>query len=320
MTDDSKQDPLPLFDELVKKHKEEGKRLEDAQNLGLPPAVKNRTLGRELYPSLDLFVSDMWVPKSDVASLEHPVFSLHTRRSLGAGYERRTYEHRGNFLEITSPTGIANIFDRDILLVCISHIVKVMNSGEEPSKTVLVKPYAIMQATNRGTSGKEYVRLRQGLERLQQTSITTNIKTGNRRVYKGFNLIDSWEVHEGKDEDGKCLSNATGALKITVSDWLFNAIVAREVINLPRKYFRISSPLIRRLYELFLKHLGNQSSWTVNLLTLYNKTGYSSHVSVFRRNLKKITEENGIPDFNVRWKKSKSDDDQLVITRSESDD
>lgn len=69
----------------------------------------------------DFFVCDFFaaVPKHDLASMEHPIFSLSTRP------DRRvvSYDHNGATLTVTpSVKGRATIFDADILIFCISQL------------------------------------------------------------------------------------------------------------------------------------------------------------------------------------------------------
>ena len=67
----------------------------------------------------DFFVCDFLgaVPKHDLASMEHPLFSLSTRP------DRRILSYRHNDIDVTvtpSVKGRATIFDADILIFCIS--------------------------------------------------------------------------------------------------------------------------------------------------------------------------------------------------------
>ena len=52
----------------------------------------------ERYPTADFFVCDLFdaAPKGDMASMEHPVFSLSTKPD----YRVRRYEHNGSYVEI----------------------------------------------------------------------------------------------------------------------------------------------------------------------------------------------------------------------------
>ena len=82
----------------------------------------------------DFFVCDFFaaVPKHDLASMEHPIFSLSTRP------DRRvvSYDHNGATLTVTpSVKGRATIFDADILIFCISQLMAALNQGRAVSRS-----------------------------------------------------------------------------------------------------------------------------------------------------------------------------------------
>ena len=54
---------------------------------------------------------------------------------------------------------MATIWDKDILIYCISQIVEALNRGLEVSRTVWVTAYDLLVATHRGTGGASYERL-----------------------------------------------------------------------------------------------------------------------------------------------------------------
>ena len=76
----------------------------------------------------DFFVCDFFdaSPKHDLASLEHPLFSLATRP------DRRILHYTHNDVAVTvtpSVRGRATIFDADILIFCISQLMAALNAG-----------------------------------------------------------------------------------------------------------------------------------------------------------------------------------------------
>jgi Replication initiator protein A len=76
----------------------------------------------ERYPTADFFVCDLFdaAPKGDMASMEHPIFSLSTKPD----HRIRRYEHNASYVEIKpSSDGLATIHDRDILIYCISQLM-----------------------------------------------------------------------------------------------------------------------------------------------------------------------------------------------------
>ena len=92
-------------------------------------------------------------------------------------------------------------------------------------------------------------------------------------------------------------------VEVVLSKWAYNAVMGKEVLTLPRDYFRLRKPLERRIYELARKHCGQQSQWTISLDLLRKKCGSSSSDREFRRMVSTICEENNkynhIPDYAI---------------------
>lgn len=244
----------------------------------------------------DFFVCDflLAVPKHDLASMEHPVFSLSTRP------DRRILDYTHNDVEVRitpSVKGRATIFDADILIFCISQLVAALNSGREVARTLTLTAHDLMLATGRDTSGDGYRRLRDAFERLAGTRITTNITTGPKddpiETTAGFGLIESWEIVR-RTRAGRMVS-----VSVTLSEWLYRAVLARSVLTLSRDYFTLRKPLERRLYELARKHCGRQAEWWVSLEVLQKKSGSASPRRVFRAMLREIVGRNPLPDYEI---------------------
>ena len=235
-----------------------------------PPLLPDR------HPTQDFFVCDIFdaVPKGDMASMEHPVFSLSTKPDR----RQRRYELQDRFVEITpSVLGLATIHDRDILIYCISQLIAAANEGREITSKVRFKAYDLLIATNRMTNGQAYEALKSALERLRGTTISTNIITGGVEQLDVFGLIDRAKIvrqsREGRMQE----------IEVELSDWVFNAIRSNEVLTLHRDYFRLRKPLERRIYELARKHCGTKTEWRIGLKRLQNKCGSSSSVREFKR-------------------------------------
>jgi plasmid replication initiation protein len=247
-------------------------------------------------PTGDLFVCDIFdaAPKGDMASMEHPIFSLSTKPDTRI----RRYEHGKKFVEVTpSVKGLATVHDRDILIYCISQLIAALNQNQPVSQTLQIKAYDLMLATNRVTNGEAYEGLKAALERLSGTRIVTNIITGGAEELDGFGLIDRFKIIR-KTRDGRMQE-----IEIKLSDWVFNAIRAKEVLTLHRDYFRLRKPLERRMYELARKHCGQQSSWSISLELLRKKCGSNSTDKEFRRLVKTIVAQDQVhshfPDYAV---------------------
>lgn len=238
----------------------------------------------------DFFLCDIFdaIPKDDLASMEHPLFSLATRP------DRRILHYAHNGVEITvtpSVRGLATIHDKDILIFCISQLMAALNAGRRVSRTLHLKAHDLLVATNRETSGDAYRRLREAFERLAGTRITTNIVTGEVETTTGFGLIESWEIVR-RTRGGRMVSVA-----VTLSEWLYRAVLSKSVLTLSRDYFRLRKPLERRIYELARKHCGRQEGWTVSVETLLKKSGSASPRRVFRKMLRDMIAADHLPDY-----------------------
>ncbi|MEL6418105.1 MAG: replication initiator protein A [Pseudomonadota bacterium] len=250
----------------------------------------------------DFFVCDFFgaVPKHDLASMEHPLFSLSTRP------DRRilNYAHNGVSVTITpSVKGRATIFDADILIFCISQLMAALNAGRPTARRLTLTAHDLLLATGRDSSGDSYRRLRDAFERLAGTRITTNIVTGAEETTTGFGLIESWEIVR-KTRGGRMVSVA-----VTLSHWLYQAVLAKSVLTLNRDYFTLRKPLERRLYELARKHCGRQPEWRVSVDTLLKKSGSGSPRRVFRAMLRDIIAKGHMPDYTFE----EGQDDIIVV-------
>jgi plasmid replication initiation protein len=248
------------------------------------------------HPVKDFFVADVldWALKADRHTMEHPMFSL----SKTPDRKERHYEHQGRAVTVMpSSRGIATIWDKDILLYCISVLVDGLNRGRDNlSRTVRLKAYDLLVTTNRSTGGDHYKRLEAAFDRLAGTRIKTNITTNGIRVREGFGLIDNWKIIERAPGDGRMV-----AVEVTLNEWLYNAILAHEVLTLNRGYFRLDGGLERRLYELARKHCGNQTKWIIGIDLLHKKSGSVGPLKRFRELLRKIAASDSLPDYRMNY-------------------
>nr|AWD72308.1 replication initiation protein [Polaromonas sp. W10N] len=244
------------------------------------------------HPQKDFFIADIFdtAIKDDMASMEHPLFALK------AGDMRvRVYERNGNSVMIKPGSdGCATIHDKDVWIYCISQMIEAMNRGrEDVSRTVRFVAHDFLVVANRPTAGVGYARMNGTLERLSGTRIETNIETDGQRERAGFGLVDSWKIIE-KTKGGKMV-----AVEVTLPDWLFRSVKAKNVLTLSPDYFRIRKPMDRRIYELARKHCGTQKSWQCSVKVLYEKSGSTDVLRNFRGAVKALAESNELPDYSI---------------------
>ncbi len=249
----------------------------------------------ERHPQHDLFICDVAdaVLKDVMPQMEHPFYSLSKKPETSI----RRYENNGQWLQVTpSVKGLATIYDKDILIYCISQIMAKLKKGEEVSKRVRINSHDLLIFTNRGTAGKDYEALQEAIERIRGTTISTNIRTGDMEQTDTFGLIDSSSIRRKHGLDGRLL-----ACEITLSDWVFNAIKHNEVLTLHRDYFRLRKPIERRIYELARKHCGQQPSWKASIEVLHRKSGSKSSDKEFRRAVRNLAASDHLPDYMVSF-------------------
>jgi plasmid replication initiation protein len=243
-------------------------------------------------PLANFFVCDIFdaAPKTDMGSMEHPMFALSTRPD-------RVIRHyaRGDTTITVTPSvrGRATIHDKDILIYCISQLMAALNAGRAISRRLTLTAHDLLVATRRDTGGDSYARLCDAFERLAGTRITTNIITGDQETTSGFGLIESWEIVR-KSRGGRMVS-----VSVTLSEWLFRAVQSKSVLTLSRDYFTLRKPLERRLYELARKHCGQQRTWRASVVTLHEKAGSDAPLRVFRAALRKMIQTDLLPDYTL---------------------
>ena len=102
-------------------------------------------------PAGDFFICDFLgpPPKDDMASMEHPLFTLATRP------DRRVlrYAHGAAEIEVTpSVKGLPTVHDKDVLIFCVSQLMAAVNAGRPTSPVLRLKAHDLLLATNRETS------------------------------------------------------------------------------------------------------------------------------------------------------------------------
>ena len=248
------------------------------------------------YPQQDFFIADIFDSpsmKDDIASMEHSLFAL-----KAGDCRPRKYEHNGVMIEIRPAVqiGMATIHDKDIWIYCISKMMAALNKGELINRTVRFTAYDFLVTTNRRTDGDSYERMKDSLDRLRGTTVTTNIETATRREARGFGLIDSWHIIEEEEKTQRMI-----AIEVTLPDWLYRSVKDKAVLSISPNYFRLRKPLDRRIYELARKHCGKQRSWSISIELLHKKTGSTAPIRNFKIAIKSLVESNDLPDYKLEY-------------------
>src|SRR5947209_2205407 len=136
-------------------------------------------------------------------------------------------------LRANAETGMATIWDADILIWAASQIREGMARGIPTSRKFRVSLYELLKAIGRPTGGAEYGRIVEALRRLKGTVIETTIRQKGTRPH-GFGWIEEWEAPT--DEHGRSLG-----IEFTIAEWLYQGIRDDKlVLSIDREYFDLT--------------------------------------------------------------------------------
>ena len=224
--------------------------------------------------------------------MTYPFFALgKSKRTVPIGFKAGEVEIR---VEGTAEHGIATIWDADILIWTTSQIVEARDAGLPTSRRVAATPREILKFIRRGTSVRDYQRLRAALDRLQSTSVSTSIRrTVTRRLHR-FSWINEW----------KELASGSGAplgIELILPDWFYSAITdPSRILTIDPAYFGLTGGIERWLYRLARKHVGSQPrGWRFDFPFLHRKSGSLARVSDFAVDLRRIADRQSIPGYSI---------------------
>ena len=263
------------------------------------------------YPQGDLFVCELTdvILKDDMASMEYPFYSI----SKKPDREPQRFTHGDNWIEIRpSAKGKPTIYDKDIIIYVISQIAAATNRGDPAPRKIEMDPYSFLVFTQRRTGGRDYDAICDMVERLDGTRFRTNVKAGGIQTDTWFGMLDSVEL-TSHPKTGKLIK-----LTVTVSEWLANAIQARDLLTLHPDYFRLRRPLERRLYEVARKRAGRQSTGAkIKLPYLKNLCGSTAALREFRRMIGQIIRDHESDELFPDYGLSIDDDIVTIIPKAE---
>ena len=108
-------------------------------------------------------------------------------------------------------------------------------------------------------------------------------------------MIDAWEILR-RTKGGRMI-----LITVTLSDWMYRSVVSKSVLTLHRDYFSLRKPLERRVYEIARKHCGRQAEWRIGLEILLKKSGSTSPRRVFRKMIRDMADDDGLPDYSLAF-------------------
>ena len=197
-------------------------------------------------------------------------------------------------VEAVADHGMATIWDADILIWAASQIVEARDNGLRTSRLMAATPYEILTYVGRGTSARDYQRLKAALDRLQSTTVSTSIRQPAEGRRHRFSWINEWQ--ERTDRDGR-----PAGVELIVPDWFYRAVLDDAlVLTIDRTYFDLTGGLDRWLYRLVRKHGGRQrDGWRFDFHHLHQKSGSLSPFKRFAFELRDIIRRQPLPGYTL---------------------
>ena len=197
-------------------------------------------------------------------------------------------------VEAVPDHGMATIWDADILIWAASQIVEARDAGLRTSRLMAATPYEILRFIGRGTSVRDYQRLKAALDRLQSTTVRTSIRQPAEGRRHRFSWINEWK--ERTDRNGK-----PDGIEMILPDWFYQAVLDNAlVLTIDRAYFDLTGGLERWLYRLVRKHGGRQpSGWSFDLQHLHLKSASLSPFKRFVFELRAIVRRQPLPGYRL---------------------
>jgi plasmid replication initiation protein len=249
------------------------------------------------------------VPRDAQDLMVYPFFSLAKSKRI-APIDFRT----GDVVirvEGTAEHGIATIWDADVLIWAASQIVAAVDAGLPTSRRLASTPYEVLTFIRRGTSARDYARLRAALDRLQSTTVATSIRqTTGRRLHR-FSWINEWL--ERTDAQGR-----PHGMELILPDWFYAGVLDQTlVLTIDRQYFHLTGGIERWLFRLVRKHGGRQpEGWRFDVRYLHAKSGSLAPLPRFAFEIRAIVKRQSLPGYHLRLERTQSDEEVLIFRAS----
>lgn len=236
----------------------------------------------------DLFQGPLRGPVSGERNLmAYPFFSLDKRpRSRPMIYDDGKVR-----IEVRSAgdTGIATIWDAELIWYIASLMNEAIGKGEQPTKRFVITAADFMRMAWRNRSSRSYARIEGMLERLQGGQNKTTIEAGGKGYTGFFSWFTQAEIRWRRNSKGEQVMHA---IHVELCDWLFHSIIQdRRILTIhdPKGYFSLS-PIQRRLYEIARCHCTATPEFRIGLDELKKRVGVEMKLEKFKHLLKGVAE------------------------------
>lgn len=198
-----------------------------------------------------------------------------------------------------SATGIATMYDKEIILYIASLMAQEISRGGEVDQEFTFTAHDFFRITGVARPGKrDYQRFTDALERLQGTQIKTNIQTGSQIDRGWFSWLSEAAANYTRLPNGE---EQLRNVKVRLCAWLHRAIQRDgHIYSYHHDYFRLGT-IERRLYEIAHCHCdGEEVEMPLDLLSA--KVGSTASLAKFKQHLKDVEADDRLPEYRVTLK------------------
>ncbi len=266
-------------------------------------------------------------PKDDMNLLDVSPYGLSKTARTG---EKAFIQYKLKDAEITIEggvkTGMATIFDYDVVLHMISHLSveaeKWRKDGardeDKPPRQYRVSTYDILKFCCRGIGTRQYKEIEDVIDRVTSTKIkiVKTDKASKRRDAEWFSLVDGVKI-VSKTDTGK-----VSTLDIGIPHWIYNGVVTKKptLLALDPQYFLITRPLARFLYRLARKAAGNTDAH-YTMRQLYERSGSMREFKKFSYDIRKIidaSQETPLPEYDFSYERNRNNTVVHMVRRQDT--
>jgi plasmid replication initiation protein len=200
------------------------------------------------------------------------------------------------------PSGMATIYDKDLILYIASLMAEKLRRGElrvddpKPDREFTFTAHDFFRVAGRDTAGKAYDRLLQMLQRLQGTQVRTNIEMAGEGADGVFSWIDAVNTRYRRNARKE---KELVSVSVTLCAWLYRGILSdARLLTFSDGYFDLA-PLERRLYEIAKAEDVDEAGWTIGIEDLHARVGTKGLLRHFGQFLNELEQTQRLIEFDI---------------------
>lgn len=232
-------------------------------------------------------------------TMDAPFFSLEKKRTHPI-----KYVGRNGYVSVTpaADNHIATNLDAEIMIGFYSLLNDAKNRGTQFGSKVSFRPGPFLRCIGRRTSGKDYIRLAQGIRRLQTTTITTSFALcDDFQTDVPFSWISDYQIPDHVLGPSGARTRIYKPWIVELPAWVPSLFQThRYILGIHPDYFLLKSATARALYRTARKCVSStKKRWTYRADTLHKRYALRSPLSRFVRKVCEIADRDILPEYAI---------------------